>query len=112
MLAELQVLMKLAGPDTAWMHYSFQLLYRLKLKDLPVHLKYAFFLVINHYLPLYAASCGGDIKGPRGIILSPGFPELYPNSLNCTWTVEVSHGKGKSKKQDSHTCRQTKLNRI
>nr|XP_020452269.1 CUB and sushi domain-containing protein 3-like isoform X4 [Monopterus albus] len=52
----------------------------------------------NHFwsqpLPSCDASCGGDIRGPRGIILSPGFPELYPNSLNCTWTVEVSHGKG------------------
>lgn len=46
--------------------------------------------------PLYSASCGGDIGGPKGIILSPGYPELYSNSLNCTWTVEVSHGKGAS----------------
>ncbi|XP_063329321.1 CUB and sushi domain-containing protein 1-like [Pelmatolapia mariae] len=29
-----------------------------------------------------------------GTILSPGFPDFYPNSLNCTWTIEVSHGKG------------------
>uniref|UniRef100_A0AAQ4PEB5 CUB and Sushi multiple domains 3a n=1 Tax=Gasterosteus aculeatus aculeatus TaxID=481459 RepID=A0AAQ4PEB5_GASAC len=48
----------------------------------------------SHPLPTCDASCGGDIRGPGGIILSPGFPELYPNSLNCTWTVEVSHGKG------------------
>ncbi|KAF3691668.1 CUB and sushi domain-containing protein 3 CUB and sushi multiple domains protein 3 [Channa argus] len=48
----------------------------------------------SHPLPSCDASCGGDIKGPGGIILSPGYPELYPNSLNCTWTVEVSHGKG------------------
>uniref|UniRef100_A0A8C2Z0K3 CUB and Sushi multiple domains 3 n=1 Tax=Cyclopterus lumpus TaxID=8103 RepID=A0A8C2Z0K3_CYCLU len=48
----------------------------------------------SHPLPTCDASCGGDITGPGGIILSPGFPELYPNSLNCTWTVEVSHGKG------------------
>uniref|UniRef100_A0A7N6FBD4 CUB and Sushi multiple domains 3a n=1 Tax=Anabas testudineus TaxID=64144 RepID=A0A7N6FBD4_ANATE len=48
----------------------------------------------SHLLPSCDASCGGDIRGPRGIILSPGYPELYPNSLNCTWTVEVSHGKG------------------
>uniref|UniRef100_A0A8D3D5H9 CUB and Sushi multiple domains 3a n=1 Tax=Scophthalmus maximus TaxID=52904 RepID=A0A8D3D5H9_SCOMX len=48
----------------------------------------------SHPLPSCDASCGGDIGGPRGIILSPGYPELYPNSLNCTWTVEVSHGKG------------------
>uniref|UniRef100_A0AAR2IVV0 CUB and Sushi multiple domains 3a n=1 Tax=Pygocentrus nattereri TaxID=42514 RepID=A0AAR2IVV0_PYGNA len=48
----------------------------------------------SHPLPTCDALCGGDVKGPNGIILSPGFPELYPNSLNCTWTVEVSHGKG------------------
>ncbi|XP_037533201.1 CUB and sushi domain-containing protein 3 [Nematolebias whitei] len=48
----------------------------------------------SHPLPTCDASCGGDIQGPSGIILSPGFPELYPNSLNCTWTVEVNHGKG------------------
>uniref|UniRef100_A0A669CUG9 CUB and Sushi multiple domains 3 n=1 Tax=Oreochromis niloticus TaxID=8128 RepID=A0A669CUG9_ORENI len=48
----------------------------------------------SHPLPTCDASCGGDIRGPGGIILSPGYPELYPNSLNCTWTVEVSHGKG------------------
>ncbi|XP_041962329.1 CUB and sushi domain-containing protein 3 isoform X2 [Alosa sapidissima] len=48
----------------------------------------------SHPLPSCDALCGGDIQGPEGIILSPGFPELYPNSLNCTWTVEVSHGKG------------------
>ncbi|KAM7420375.1 hypothetical protein PAMA_014883 [Pampus argenteus] len=48
----------------------------------------------SHPLPTCDASCGGDIRGPGGIVLSPGYPELYPNSLNCTWTVEVSHGKG------------------
>lgn len=41
------------------------------------------------------ALCGGDVRGPSGTILSPGYPELYPNSLNCTWTVDVTHGKGK-----------------
>uniref|UniRef100_A0A674D7B9 CUB and Sushi multiple domains 3 n=1 Tax=Salmo trutta TaxID=8032 RepID=A0A674D7B9_SALTR len=48
----------------------------------------------SHPLPTCDASCGGDVRGPGGIILSPGYPELYPNSLNCTWTVEVGHGKG------------------
>lgn len=42
-----------------------------------------------------AALCGGYIYGKTGTILSPGFPDFYPNSLNCTWTVEVSHGKGR-----------------
>ncbi|OXB80742.1 UNVERIFIED_CONTAM: hypothetical protein H355_013535 [Colinus virginianus] len=42
----------------------------------------------------YETLCGGDVRGPSGTILSPGYPELYPNSLNCTWTVDVTHGKG------------------
>uniref|UniRef100_A0A8C1PHK2 CUB and Sushi multiple domains 3a n=1 Tax=Cyprinus carpio TaxID=7962 RepID=A0A8C1PHK2_CYPCA len=48
----------------------------------------------SHPLPTCDALCGGDVRGPGGIILSPGYPEVYPSSLNCTWTVEVSHGKG------------------
>uniref|UniRef100_A0A8C3LRI7 CUB and Sushi multiple domains 2 n=1 Tax=Chrysolophus pictus TaxID=9089 RepID=A0A8C3LRI7_CHRPC len=38
--------------------------------------------------------CGGYIRGSSGTILSPGFPDFYPNNLNCTWTIETSHGKG------------------
>ncbi|XP_026879255.2 CUB and sushi domain-containing protein 1 [Electrophorus electricus] len=48
----------------------------------------------NHALPSCDALCGGYIYGKTGTILSPGFPDFYPNSLNCTWTIEVSHGKG------------------
>ncbi|KAM3932341.1 CUB and sushi domain-containing protein 1 isoform 2-T2 [Leptodactylus fuscus] len=48
----------------------------------------------NHALPSCDALCGGYIHGRSGTILSPGFPDFYPNSLNCTWTIEVSHGKG------------------
>ncbi|KAG9344371.1 hypothetical protein JZ751_011040, partial [Albula glossodonta] len=48
----------------------------------------------NHALPSCDALCGGYIYGKSGTILSPGFPDFYPNSLNCTWTIEVSHGKG------------------
>lgn len=44
---------------------------------------------------VFSALCGGDVRGPSGTILSPGYPEFYPNSLNCTWTVDVTHGKGK-----------------
>lgn len=43
---------------------------------------------------LSVALCGGYVYGKTGTILSPGFPDFYPNSLNCTWTIEVSHGKG------------------
>nr|XP_014341913.1 PREDICTED: CUB and sushi domain-containing protein 1-like [Latimeria chalumnae] len=48
----------------------------------------------NHALPSCDALCGGYIHEVSGTILSPGFPDFYPNSLNCTWTIEVSHGKG------------------
>lgn len=41
------------------------------------------------------ALCGGFIQGSSGTILSPGFPDFYPNNLNCTWIIETSHGKGK-----------------
>lgn len=51
--------------------------------------------LVSVSLVLSAALCGGYVYGKTGTILSPGFPDFYPNSLNCTWTVEVSHGKGR-----------------
>lgn len=52
-------------------------------------------LVLRVFFFVSAALCGGYVYGKTGTILSPGFPDFYPNSLNCTWTVEVSHGKGR-----------------
>lgn len=51
-------------------------------------------VIIWLYFFVFSALCGGDVRGPSGTILSPGYPEFYPNSLNCTWTVDVTHGKG------------------
>uniref|UniRef100_A0A8C4R6D0 CUB and sushi domain-containing protein 1 n=1 Tax=Eptatretus burgeri TaxID=7764 RepID=A0A8C4R6D0_EPTBU len=48
----------------------------------------------SHPYPTCTAPCGGYYQASSGIILSPGFPDSYPNFLNCTWTVEVSFGKG------------------
>ncbi|XP_036397589.1 CUB and sushi domain-containing protein 1-like [Megalops cyprinoides] len=45
-------------------------------------------------LPSCDALCGGYIQRNSGTILSPGFPDYYPHNLNCTWTIETSHGKG------------------
>lgn len=53
-------------------------------------------LLFSTFSLLLSALCGGYVFGKTGTILSPGFPDFYPNSLNCTWTIEVSHGKGKS----------------
>lgn len=64
------------------------------------------------YLPslsIHPALCGGDVRGPWGTILSPGYPDSYPSSLNCTWTVEVSHGKGTAHSQTRHYKLETVL---
>uniref|UniRef100_A0A8C4WM24 CUB and Sushi multiple domains 3 n=1 Tax=Gopherus evgoodei TaxID=1825980 RepID=A0A8C4WM24_9SAUR len=49
----------------------------------------------NHWWSHPLPNCDGKNELTSGTILSPGYPELYPNSLNCTWTVDVTHGKGK-----------------
>lgn len=51
------------------------------------------FELLNSFF-FFPALCGGYIRGSSGTILSPGFPDFYPNNLNCTWTIETSHGKG------------------
>ncbi|KAG5855860.1 hypothetical protein ANANG_G00001150 [Anguilla anguilla] len=51
-------------------------------------------LPVEPPLPSCDALCGGYIQGNSGTILSPGFPDYYPHNLNCTWTIEMSHGKG------------------
>lgn len=38
------------------------------------------------------APCGGHLKAPSGIILSPGWPELYKEALNCEWIIEAPPG--------------------
>lgn len=44
--------------------------------------------------PPVAVPCSGNLTERRGTILSPGFPEPYPNSLNCLWRIHVSEGAG------------------
>ncbi|XP_053208267.1 cubilin-like isoform X2 [Panonychus citri] len=34
--------------------------------------------------------CGGDIHESEGELVSPNYPDSYPNGLNCLWTI---HGK-------------------
>lgn len=50
----------------------------------------SFSLSISFLSPL--APCGGDLKAPSGIILSPGWPELYKEALNCEWIIEAPPG--------------------
>ncbi|KAL3313693.1 Dorsal-ventral patterning tolloid-like protein 1, partial [Cichlidogyrus casuarinus] len=32
-------------------------------------------------------ACGGTLKGPRGVILSPSYPNNYPRRKSCTWKI-------------------------
>lgn len=47
---------------------------------------------LSAFLLCLLAPCGGDLKAPSGIILSPGWPELYKEALNCEWIIEAPPG--------------------
>uniref|UniRef100_A0AAZ3Q759 CUB and Sushi multiple domains 2 n=1 Tax=Oncorhynchus tshawytscha TaxID=74940 RepID=A0AAZ3Q759_ONCTS len=49
-------------------------------------------VVWDNAVPRCEAQCGGDLKAPSGIILSPGWPELYKEALNCEWVIEAPPG--------------------
>ncbi|GCB63420.1 hypothetical protein scyTo_0000154 [Scyliorhinus torazame] len=37
----------------------------------------------------YTTPCGGHLTAPSGVILSPGWPGYYKDSLNCEWVIEA-----------------------
>uniref|UniRef100_H3CV01 CUB and Sushi multiple domains 2 n=1 Tax=Tetraodon nigroviridis TaxID=99883 RepID=H3CV01_TETNG len=49
-------------------------------------------VVWDNAVPRCEAPCGGHLKAPNGIILSPGWPELYKEALNCEWIIEAPPG--------------------
>lgn len=40
-----------------------------------------------------AAPCGGHFTAPVGVILSPGWPGYYKDSLSCEWVIEAEAGR-------------------
>lgn len=36
--------------------------------------------------------CNRVLKGPRGVITTPNFPNPYPHDRNCTWVIEAPQG--------------------
>lgn len=38
---------------------------------------------------LCAAPCGGHLTASTGVLLSPGWPSFYKDSLNCQWVIEA-----------------------
>lgn len=39
-----------------------------------------------------SAPCGGHYSGPSGVLLSPGWPGYYKDSLSCEWVIEAEPG--------------------
>ncbi|MEQ2216020.1 CUB and sushi domain-containing protein 3, partial [Xenoophorus captivus] len=44
-------------------------------------------------IPRCEAPCGGHYSGPSGVILSPGWPGYYKDSLSCEWVIEAEAGR-------------------
>lgn len=40
-------------------------------------------------LLLPAAPCGGHLTASTGVLLSPGWPSFYKDSLSCQWVIEA-----------------------
>ncbi|KAJ3659671.1 hypothetical protein Zmor_011346 [Zophobas morio] len=38
----------------------------------------------------YTTMCNNTLKGFRGVIESPNFPNSYPGSINCNWEIKVA----------------------
>lgn len=41
---------------------------------------------------LVLAPCGGHLTASSGVILPPGWPGYYKDSLNCEWIIEAKPG--------------------
>lgn len=39
-----------------------------------------------------STACGGHYYGDTGVIRSPGWPQNYPPSRQCTWTINANEG--------------------
>ncbi|MED6294870.1 CUB and sushi domain-containing protein 3 [Characodon lateralis] len=45
------------------------------------------------FSPTPPAPCGGHYSTPSGVILSPGWPGYYKDSLSCEWVIEAEPGR-------------------
>ena len=39
------------------------------------------------------SNCGGKLFKTSGLLESPNYPSLYPNSANCEWVLSVPPSK-------------------
>lgn len=49
-----------------------------------------FHLVLSRFAPPAGPECSKNFTSNSGVIKSPGFPEKYPNNLDCTFMIFTS----------------------
>ena len=52
-----------------------------------IYISPSLFVCVCIYFPV--APCGGHLTAPTGVLLSPGWPSFYKDSLSCQWVIEA-----------------------
>lgn len=47
---------------------------------------------MNFKVKYKISACGGVLTGSEFVLTSPGYPENYPNDIDCVWVVSVPLG--------------------
>lgn len=42
---------------------------------------------------VHCAACEGNLRHDMGLIISPNYPDKYPNNLVCEWTIVLATGE-------------------
>ena len=40
----------------------------------------------------FSGKCGGNFTTPHGLLTSPSYPEIYPNNIDCVYTITQPTG--------------------
>lgn len=46
--------------------------------------------LLDYCVLVAAPMCGGQLRGPNGVITSPNYPVQYDNNANCTWIITAT----------------------
>lgn len=59
-----------------------------------IHVYKTNFSIIRSLLStLDVVGCGGDFTGKQGELVSPNWPDNYPNQIACTWSISSPSAK-------------------
>ena len=55
--------------------------------------KLYFLFVLDCFIIVHPAACGGTLTALRGNITSPSYPDVYPRNKRCLWKITVPDGQ-------------------